>query len=100
FRNPQKSSGFHTHHRPIHKSTSYSQRPRGGLKKNFIDYKASITMKAVLGDDDDTQKNLLNKLKNEYQNGSSDKKSLKSKQENPLKKNKKKRDELWAKYNN
>ncbi|CAG8745934.1 11890_t:CDS:1, partial [Gigaspora rosea] len=60
----------------------------------------SITMEAVLADNDDTQKKLLNKLKNKYQNGSSDKKSLESRQENPLKKNKKKRDELLAKYNN
>ncbi|CAG8625354.1 17556_t:CDS:1, partial [Gigaspora rosea] len=35
----------------------------------------------MLDDDNDTQKNLLNKLKNEYQNDSGDKKSLESSQE-------------------
>ncbi|CAG8817577.1 498_t:CDS:2, partial [Gigaspora margarita] len=49
--NPQISPGFHTHH----KSTSYPQRPQGGLA-------ASITMKAVLDDDDDTQKNLEKRI--------------------------------------
>ncbi|CFW92917.1 protein of unknown function [endosymbiont DhMRE of Dentiscutata heterogama] len=100
-------------------------------KKIFTDHKASITTEAILTEikelikllvqaeenmDTGTSKDLLNKLKNEYQNGSGDKKTtytivnqvdnkwvdrkitdLESGQENPLTK---KRDELLVKHNN
>ncbi|CAG8522969.1 7141_t:CDS:2 [Cetraspora pellucida] len=77
-------------------------------KKVFTDHKASITTEAILTEikelikllvqaegniDADTQKNLLNKLKNEYQNGSGDKKTAYTIVNQ-------KRDELLAKHNN